>query len=138
LPYAEKSIQLNASLVEGHDLLGDIRSRRGEYDRALASFQRTKAIDPMDLEALRGIGQTLVWLKRYEDAVTELNEAIAVYPEEPEFYYDLSQAYLRLGDRESAAQALAKFRQLHAAQLARQNAENQRRAARENGAAAKQ
>ena len=137
LPYAQKSIQLNATLVEGHDLVGDIELRQGEYDAALASFERAKALDPGDLEALRGIGQTLVRLKRFDDAVAALNDAIPLHPTEPEFYYDLSQAYVRLGDREKAAQASAKFKELHAIEVARQSAEDQRRALEQKGAPAK-
>ncbi len=137
LPYAAKSVQLNASLVEGHDLVGDLEFRRGEYDQALASFQKAKDIDPTDLEALRGIGQTLVRLKRYDEAVAALNDAIPVHPQEAEFYYDLSQAYVRLGDREKAEQASAKFQQLHVLQVARQNAEDQRRALEQKGTATK-
>jgi len=138
LPFGEKSVELNASLVEGHDLVGDLESRRGDYEPALASFQRAKTIDPTDLEALRGIGQTLVRMKRYDEAVAALNNAIPVHPTEPEFYYDLSHAYVRLGDREKAAQASAKFRELHAVEVARQNAEDQRRALEQKDAAAKQ
>jgi len=72
-------------------------------------------------------------LKRYEDAIAAANEAIPSHPAEPEFYYDLSQAYIRLGDQQKAAQASAKFQELHAAQVAKQNAEDQRRALRDNG-----
>jgi len=133
LPSAEQSVQLDGSLVEGHDLVGDIESRRGDYEKALASFERAKVLDPTDLEALRGIAQTLLRLKRYDDAVAAANQAIPIHPREPEFYYDLSQAYVRLGDQEKAAQASAKFQQLHAAQVARQNAEDQRRALRDHG-----
>jgi predicted Zn-dependent protease len=73
------------------------------------------------LGALRGIGQTLVRLKRYSEAVIELNKAILVYPHVSEFYYGLSQAYIRLDDREKAAQAAARFQQLHAREDAEQN-----------------
>ena len=89
------------------------------------------------MEASRGIGQALVRLKRYDEAVAALNDAIPAHPTEPEFYYDLSQAYVRLGDREKAAQASAKFQELHAMEVARQNAEDQRRALEHKGAAAK-
>jgi Flp pilus assembly protein TadD len=115
-------------------LVGDIESRRGDYEKALASFERAKALDPTDLEALRGIAQVLLRLRRYEEAVAAANEAIPVHPAEPEFYYDLSQAYVRLGDQDKAAQASAKFRELHAAQVAKQNAEEQRRALRDSAA----
>jgi predicted Zn-dependent protease len=76
-------------------------------------------------------------MKRYDEAVAALNDAIPLHPNEPEFYYDLSQAYVRLGDRDKAAEASAKFRELHAIEVARQNAEDQRRALEQKGASTK-
>jgi predicted Zn-dependent protease len=84
------------------------------------------------------MGQTLVRMKRYDDAIAELNDAIPLHPTEPEFYYDLSQAYVRLGNREKAAEASAKFKQMHEIEVARQDAEDQRRALEQKGAANKQ
>ena len=133
LAYAEKSVRLDPSLVEGHDLVGDLKYRRGEYDQALASFQRAKSLDATDLEAFRGIGQTLIRLKRYSEAVIELNSALLVHPDVSEFYHDLSQAYIRLGDREKAAQASAKFQQLHSIEVSKRDLEDWRRATQEAG-----
>lgn len=137
MPFAEKAVQLSFSLVEGYDLLGDLSFRRGEYDQALAGFQKAKALDPTDLEAMRGIGQTLVRMKRYDEAIAALNDAIPTHPEEPEFYYDLSQAYVRMGNQEKAAEASAKFQQLHAIEVARQDAEDQQRALEQKAGAGK-
>jgi len=106
--------------------LGDAQSRKGQYEAALASFQRALRLDPQNLLALRGAGHSLIYLKRYREALQEFEEAIKIYPGDSELYFELSQVQARMGNREKAAEATATFQRLHAEASRKQDAERKR------------
>ena len=53
-------------------------------------------------------------LKRNSEALTELQDALKIYPDSPELYFHLAKVCVRLGEREEAARAPAIFRRLRA------------------------
>ena len=122
-PYAEKALQMDSTMVDAYNLLGDIESRSGQYDAAVKTFTSAKALNPKDRMALGGIGENLIRLGRLQDAVSELNQAIAAEPEDSDLYFNLIQAYMRLGQRQKAAQAEAAFQKFHAREVAQRNAQ---------------
>ncbi|MGH9402674.1 MAG: tetratricopeptide repeat protein [Terriglobia bacterium] len=120
--YAEKAIQMDSTMVDAYNLLGDIESRSGQYEAAIKTFTRARALNPKDRMALSGIGENLIRLGRLNDAVSELNQAIAAEPEDSDLYFNLIQAYMRLGQRQKATQAEAAFQKFHALEVAQRNA----------------
>src|SRR5207248_3170508 len=83
----------------------------------IQAFEKARALDAHDVFALRGIGQSLIHLARFQEALPELESAVALHPEDAELYFELSQVYARLGERAEADQAVASFRRLRAKEL---------------------
>ena len=126
-PYAEKAIRMDPTLVYAYDLMGDIQSRNGQYEGALESFQKARHLVPSDDLALKGISENLIRLQRYPEALTELNQALVVRPQDSGLYFNLMQVYVRLGKRQAAAQAEASFQKLRAREVAERNAQSPRK-----------
>lgn len=122
-PYAAKAIQMDPALVYAYDLMGDIQSRSGQYEAALANFQAAQHIVPSDGPALKGIAENLIRLKRYPEALSELKQGIAVRPQDADLYFNLMQVYVRLGKRQDAVQAEAAFQKFHSLAVAERNAQ---------------
>lgn len=121
-PYAEKALAMDPSMVYGWNLLGDINSRTGQYAAAVDAFKKAVAIDPKDGKALSGAGANLVRIGKFQEAVDELNQGVAVDPEYSDLYFNLIQAYSRLGERDKAREAEAAFQKYHAIEVAARNA----------------
>ncbi|TBR17286.1 VWA domain-containing protein, partial [bacterium] len=58
-------------------------------------------------------GNALYLQGRYGDAVKRYSEALEQHPDVPQLYFNLGNAYLRLGDVERAARAYGKFLELN-------------------------
>jgi len=125
-PYYEDAIRIEPSFTEAYDSLGELQLRNGEYQAALQSFQKAKALDSRNLTALRGIGQSLIRLKRYQEALPEIAKSIAIHPDDAQLYFELSQVYTRLENREKAADAASTFQRLRAKEIERQDTERKR------------
>ncbi|HEX5481634.1 MAG TPA: tetratricopeptide repeat protein [Terriglobia bacterium] len=122
-PYAEKAIAMQPSFAEAQDLMGDIEAKDGQYEAALESFKRAKSLDPKNVAALRGVAENLIRLRRFPEALAELKQAVAVDPNDSDLYFNLMRVYVRLGQRQEAAQAEAAFQKLHAREVAERNAQ---------------
>ena len=125
-PYFEESARLEPSFVPAYVWLGDLQLRNGEYEAALQSYQKAGTLDLGDLSAARGIGRSLIRLKRFPEALTELQRFIADHPEDAELYLQLSQVYARLGNPPEAERAHARFEKLHAGEVERNDSQRPR------------
>lgn len=113
------AIRIKPEIVnaEGYYYLGYSYSQLGNHKDALEAFKqalyltRAEVIDKDEanarsLPALEQIhyslGHSYVNLKRYQEAIKELTEAVKLNPKFAEAYYGLGIAYLRLRDRSSA------------------------------------
>jgi predicted Zn-dependent protease len=83
-------------------------------------------LDSQNVATLRGIGQSLIRLKRYQEALSEIENSIAMHPADAELYFELSQVCARLGNREKAASAATTFQGLRAKEIERQDTERNR------------
>lgn len=125
--YAAKAVEQDAQMAEGWDLLGDLESKRGQYGAAWKAFERARSLDPSNLAAIRGATENLIRLKRYDEALAELDLALKAHPQDAGLYFNLMQLYARIGKREEASRAAATYRELHASEAARRDSERPRR-----------
>ncbi|MGH7712406.1 MAG: protein kinase domain-containing protein [Gemmatimonadaceae bacterium] len=54
--------------------------RQGKWKEALEEFEELVAASPNDKSSAIALGRTLMWLRRYDDAVATFNRAIALSP----------------------------------------------------------
>ena len=79
---------------------------------------------PDNRKATYWLGQCYLQLERYEDAASAHEAVIRKHPDLTPSYYSLAVALARLGRRDEAAQARAKFAELKEQDLAEQREEN--------------
>jgi TonB family protein len=94
--------------------MGIARAYEGmqRHDEAIDAYKRFVQLDPDSMDAygiLRQIGVIYFNTQRYQEAVETWKQAIAKRPDDESIYRMLVEAYLRLGDRESA---MAQYRLL--------------------------
>lgn len=110
--------------------LVEIAVQRLDWARAVEHLERLRTIDPRDLEIRWGLAEAYLRARRREQALAEvhdllnharaagrlaeamsnLEELIALSPEEPGLRQLAAQAYLELGQRESAMAHLERIR----------------------------
>ena len=82
---AEKALELDPRLVEGHVVLGYIRAGNDwDWNGARGEFERAMAINSADVHALRGMAMTvLAPTGRLKDAIGEMNRVVDLDPLDP-------------------------------------------------------
>ncbi len=123
-PHFEAALRLDASFAPARIWLADAQLRNGEGEAALANYEKVRSQDPESLDAARGVARSLFRLRRYPQALADVEKSIAAHPDDAELYLILAQVHSRLGDTQEAARANATFERLHALEVQRQN--NQR------------
>ena len=92
----EKEIPLN----EAANNLGLIEARRGQYEQALASFQRAYQGDPLDPDFCFNLAACLWHLKKYAQAVNFLEEGLRQNDADPEAHTLLALVFGELHNLE--------------------------------------
>jgi tetratricopeptide (TPR) repeat protein len=82
--------------------IGKIESEKGNKDRALKYYQKATALDPENIETARDTGALLFELKRYPEAMTNLQAVHKINPEDPVTNYYLGELRLIYENREEA------------------------------------
>ena len=116
-----KGIQNPALLV----ILGKALLRSGitpeqpEFSEAQSAMGKAVAERPNDAGSQVALGQIYLIAGRVDDAITHLQIAQRLRPDQPAVYASLAKAYQRRGDAKSAQDALSKLATLNEAQAER-------------------
>ncbi len=65
----------------------------GRYQVALEHGARAVELDPMNVDARRSYAVALVWIGEREEAITQLEEAVALHPNLVNTYFELAAQY---------------------------------------------
>lgn len=76
----------------------------GNYDEAIIWFDKTLALDPNDIFALRGKGDSLYALEKYERAIAQYDELLTLDSDDIQALYDKGTALDHLGKYNEAIQ----------------------------------
>jgi tetratricopeptide (TPR) repeat protein len=112
VPYLEKAAANQPRNGQLERRLAAALLDAGRPDDARARFATMVARRPDDVEALTGVGLSLVAAGRAGESVTYLEKAASLAPRSAPAHYALARAYLTLGDRPRADRALAELRAL--------------------------
>ena len=93
---------LDPSYEEPPFFYGDLMQQHGRYEEAISFLRRAIANRTDYVPARVALAKALIGLKKWEQAITELNEAVRLDPRHPQPHLLLSQVYFRLGDEERA------------------------------------
>ena len=74
----------------------------GRWDEAVQHFRRAQALDPRSFVVARRLAHCYLRLRRYPEAITASDRAIALAPDNPGAFQNKVMAYLAMGDADRA------------------------------------
>lgn len=83
-------------------VLGELARQDQQVDNAIEHFTRAAKLDAGFADAFLGLGMSLMTEKRYSDAISPLESAVKLQPNNPTGHYNLAVAYARAGRKEDA------------------------------------
>ena len=112
-PLFAKAAELAPDEVDPLLGLGEAQLKDGEYQAALASYQRALSKDD-DLTATLGAARSLIFLNRLADARALLEQSAAKNQSNGQLHFELSRVYARLGEKRLAEEQTRIVQQLRA------------------------
>ena len=115
--YADAADEFRASLLvaastpESLSMLADFEYRLGDNGKAMNYLEYAKNLDPDHALTRHSLGLALVRERRYDEALTELEQAYRLEPESPRFAYVYAVALNQLGQVEQAIAVMDKARE---------------------------
>lgn len=91
--------------VEAMNELARVYMGRGNYDKAVETFDRYIALNPKNPAAYYNIGITLMSMKRYSDAAKYFEHGAAINPDFLQFYINIGSCYASDQDYPQAIKA---------------------------------
>jgi len=104
-----RALELDPDAERVHYWLGHLHYARGEYDQALAAFQRAFELNPSFAPALANAGRALVRLGRPQDGLAAIERAMRLEPNGPVAKFGArlaGEAVLEIGDYPAAIEWL--------------------------------
>ena len=116
LPGAEREYQRALALAPdyavAHMLYGLFLAATDRPDDGLAHLRRAQELEPLQLAASANIGMLLYFSRRYDDAIRQLGNVLAVEPGMDHARSFLGRAYLRKGDTAAAIEEFKRRKSL--------------------------
>ncbi|HID09829.1 MAG TPA: tetratricopeptide repeat protein [Candidatus Latescibacteria bacterium] len=108
----ERVLTLRPEYAEVWNNLGVLFLKRGGFEEAISRLRRAVEIKPDYVGAWYNLTTAYIRTGRYEDALSACQEVVHRNPEyrDGELFKDLAMIYQRLGDRDRAQEAMARYR----------------------------
>jgi adenylate cyclase len=91
---AQKTLALDDSLGDGHNLLGRVYLFKRQYEKAIAEAERSVALEPNSSFNIFQLAETLRYTGRSEDAIGLYKKALRLDPFPPShFFHGLAASY---------------------------------------------
>ena len=107
---AQQAVSLSQAAAEAHDAdpfssqmaMGDAYMQAGQYEQALATYQKAQAIAPDDASAHTGVANALYWLGEKEQALAAYEAAAKLDPSNANNYVLAGLVAVELGQTSQA------------------------------------
>jgi serine/threonine-protein kinase len=90
----DTAVRLQASNAEASRYIGNVRRRQGRFGEAIESFRRAAELNPRSHNAWYNLGETLLFVREYEQAAPYLDRVTELAPEFPEGYVQRARLVL--------------------------------------------
>ena len=97
-----KQIEVDAFHKSANGELASELQQQGKFDDAIAAYRKQLEITPFNKSTHKGLGILLAQLNRDADATKELEETVAMPPDDPEVKVVLARVYARSGNAAKA------------------------------------
>jgi DNA-binding winged helix-turn-helix (wHTH) protein/tetratricopeptide (TPR) repeat protein len=105
-----RAIALNPSLAEPHLNWGVLLGMRGELDRGLEELKQAQQLEPLLTMAKTRAGSLLYFARRYDEAIAQITESLALDDRPGIAHALLGRVYLHTGRYDLALEEFAKIR----------------------------
>jgi tetratricopeptide (TPR) repeat protein len=109
-----QALQIDPALAKTHFFLATAVKARGRYDEALEHFRVAAERYPRDRVVRNQIARVLFLKRQYKDAIGELQQVLAIDPEDVQAHYNLMLCWQGLGDAENAGAEQALYKRFKA------------------------
>jgi tetratricopeptide (TPR) repeat protein len=106
----EEELTLDPTNASAAYELAEMERKAGELESARKLFEQGVSYYPAFEQALVGLARTLIALGRPAEALPHLKAALEANPDSDVAYYQVAQAYRKLGDTAAQETALAEFK----------------------------
>ena len=107
---ARKAVALSPDDYWSHWALGYAYRKTGDFDRALAEYERALGMNPNDAALLAEMVELLVQIGKAEDGIAQIKLAMRINPHYPDWYlWNLGWAQYFAGDYEEAFVSLKRM-----------------------------
>jgi serine/threonine protein kinase/TolB-like protein/Tfp pilus assembly protein PilF len=103
-----RAIELNPGDAFAHHELGQLWTRQGRFEEALAQEKQALLLDPLSSRYQSGVGEVYLYSGRYDEAIVELEKAHAVNPNAGNYYG--GHAHWEKGNYEEALESWEAYR----------------------------
>ena len=117
VPEFETALRIDPAYLPGTLRLARLQLERRDLDEAARLYERVRAADPNEAEALTGLARVAFARGDFATAITRLNEALPHAPQANEIQHLLGLAHARLGQRDRAQEFLARGGDIRAARF---------------------
>jgi TolB-like protein len=100
---ARRSLPNNATVLAA---IAFVHRRQAKMDQARQELEEAAALDPRDNQLPREIGSTFLYVRRYVEAISFYNRALALLPEDYESQVNQVTAFQMSGDLDATSKAL--------------------------------
>jgi tetratricopeptide (TPR) repeat protein len=108
----EQELAIDPGNAGAEYVLGELARQNQQWDEAIAHFAKAAKLDMNFSDAYLGLGASLIQQKRFSDAISPLETAVKLEPQNPNAHYSLAMAYSRAGRKPESEKEFAIHRQL--------------------------
>lgn len=101
-----KQLEVDAFHKSANQDLASELQREGKFDDAIAAYRKQLEITPFNKSTHKSLGLLLAQLKRDADAIKELEEAVALPPDDPDVKVALAHEYALSGNNAKAEELM--------------------------------
>jgi adenylate cyclase len=112
IDFADRAVASNPNDARAYRMRGWTYRTAGQYEEAIRSFERSIRLSPLDPalhDSLAGIGQALIELRRFDEAVAVSKKALRQNQSYSATYRGLASALAHLGRDAEAREAAARL-----------------------------
>lgn len=108
----QQELKLDPSNAGAEYVLGELARQSQQWDDAVLHFSRAAKLDAGFGDAFLGLGQSLISTKKFSEAISPLENAVKLEPQNPATHYSLATAYSRTGRKQDAEKEFTIHRQM--------------------------
>lgn len=108
----ERELEIDPKNAGAEYVLGELARQAQDLPEAIEHFTRAVRLDAGFADAFLALGTSLVSAKRYSDAISPLETAVKLEPENATGHYQLAISYSRVGRRQDAEREATIHKQL--------------------------